>query len=1127
MKSFKIFLLALIVAQPAWAQTTTVVVNPNVKHQTMKGWGGSLCWWANMAGGFSESKVNEICTWITSPDELNMNVFRFNIGGGDNPSHNHLRTDGGNMPGYKASAAAPYDWSKDANQRKILLKLNSLRDDVINEGFSNSPPYWMTKSGCASGNTDGSDNLRDDQYAAFADYLTEVTKHYKETYGITFHTLTPFNEPFSTWWKAMGGQEGCRFGQDNQHKMILELHKSLTEKNMLNYCTISAMDANSIDETVNGINGYAAAGNILSKITQINTHSYFGSRRAELLELSSRHGKELWQSETGPLSVSASGLANHLLVAQRIITDLKQMKPVVWLDWQLMTDRDPHWGLIPADYNNQTYYKAKSYYVRMQCSRFIKQGYTIIETNQPNVIAALDPSGTEVVVVVCNEGASTQNLNIDLSAFASAGAPVVYRTSSSENCVRSAGIAISGKSLNYASPAASVTTFVIPVTPASVVPGAFQIIARHSLKALEAHSGGEIHQRTNTNTVHQQWLLTEVNGYYKITSRVTGLAMTVSNQSGQDGAAVVTSSFTGNDSQLWTLRDLGNGYYELINKNSAKVADIPGVSAEDGVRLTQYSPNNGFNQQFLLSPVTLENTRDCNFEAGGTATLDECGVCTGGTTGLKPCKELPEGDYALEPVHSGLCIEDATSVSQQNCLYKASQMWSVRKSGNYYQIQNIATGKYLSYIPAASSYVLSTFKGDTDPGMKLSIYTSNDALNFNLLSDTGFEGTSSNLRDPSIMRYTDGKYYVAYTNAPTESCCGPENYFSIASSTDLINWTNIATVPSGIPNTAHTWAPEWYIEGNTIRIIASVDTGDWQFRAYIYTALNNTLTAWSAPVYMGIGPNYIDTYVIKKGSTYHAFTKNETTKYLEHATSASLTGPWTFIATGNWSGWGSGVEGNSIVTLGNGSYRIFFDSQGTPFKYATSQDLMTWSGAANVPAIFNIARHGTVINLALQPPLSGTQVNTSASGDNTWWRLEDAGNGSYTLVPSTNFGLAADVNNASALPGSGLILYQRNSGDNQKFKFTKDITTAVDVRAEISGEVYPNPAKDVLQIETDLDLSKATIRFADVMGEEIMVPVTVNGKTASADVSSLTGGTYVLQIKLENQSVRKKVIIMR
>ena len=91
---------------------------------------------------------------------------------------------------------------------------------MILEAFSNSPPYWMTKSGCASGSTDGSNNLKDDSYDAFADYLTEVVKHYRDSFGITFRTLEPLNEPNANWWKANGGQEGCHFSPANQQTII-------------------------------------------------------------------------------------------------------------------------------------------------------------------------------------------------------------------------------------------------------------------------------------------------------------------------------------------------------------------------------------------------------------------------------------------------------------------------------------------------------------------------------------------------------------------------------------------------------------------------------------------------------------------------------------------------------------------------------------------------------------------------------------------------------------------------------------------------------------------------------------------------------------------------------------------
>jgi hypothetical protein len=266
-----------------------------------------------------------------------------------------------------------------------------------------------------------------------------------------------------------------------------------------------------------------------------------------------------------------------------------------------------------------------------------------------------------------------------------------------------------------------------------------------------------------------------------------------------------------------------------------------------------------------------------------------------------------------------------------------------------------------------TTYVFATFKGDDAAGMKLSIYTSTDSINFTLLSDTGFGGNTSYLRDPSIMKYSDGKYYVAYTDPTTASCCNPEDHFGIAVSSDLIHWTDLTTVKAGVPAVSRVWAPEWFVEGDgAIRIIANIDTGNElpDFQPYVFTAENSALTSWSGPTALGIGADYIDTYVAKLGSTYHAFIKSETTRYLEHATASSLTGPWTFVGKNDWAGWGSGLEGPAIVQLDNGQYRMYVDPQagGVPCQTMTSSDLNTWSARASIPgAAGTTVRHGTVI----------------------------------------------------------------------------------------------------------------------------------------------------------------------
>ena len=138
----------------------------------------------------------------------------------------------------------------------------------------------------------------------------------------------------------------------------------------------------------------------------------------------------------------------------------------------------------------------------------------------------------------------------------------------------------------------------------------------------------------------------------------------------------------------------------------------------------------------------------------------------------------------------------------------------------------------------------------------------------------------------------------------------------------------MVTVPAGVANVQNTWAPEWFKDSDgSVNLIVSIDTTNAaaDFRPYKFTATDGTLTKWSGPTPIGIEPNYIDTFVVKLGSTYHAIAKNETSKFIEHATAPSLTGPWKWVGTGDWAGWGSGKEGPALFQLDGGQWRLFLD----------------------------------------------------------------------------------------------------------------------------------------------------------------------------------------------------------
>ena len=409
--------------------TTLVKVNTAVHHQHFEGWGTSLCWWANHVGGWAEAKRNALVdNLVDATNGLGYNVFRYNIGGGENPTHTHMGQFK-NIPGFEPSSGT-WDWTADANQRAILQRIvTSGGAGVILEAFSNSPPYWMTNSGCASGATSGgSNNLRDDSYNAFADYLTEVVKHYRDTWGITFRTLEPLNEPNATWWAANGGQEGCRFDGAHQPTILKAVATSLAAKGLTG-TTVAASDENSIDDGYNIMRGYDAT--TLAGMSQMNVHTYSGSMRANLRTLATTDGKRLWASESGPLNQTlADDTAAAVFMAGRIMTDLRDLQAEAWVDWQV-GDPSTNWASYSLNDGQQSFGFLRRFYMHAAFSRYIRPGSTFVDVNNANMVAAVSPDGSRVAIVVLNSSTTASaGFTFDLTSLATVGsAAEVHRVS--------------------------------------------------------------------------------------------------------------------------------------------------------------------------------------------------------------------------------------------------------------------------------------------------------------------------------------------------------------------------------------------------------------------------------------------------------------------------------------------------------------------------------------------------------------------------------------------------------------------------------------------------------------------------------------------------------------------------
>ena len=469
----KSIFIAAGLALAAQAQTS-IRIDPADTRQTFEGWGTSLAWWAFSLGGWKDANLGTLVDQVADSNAgLGMTIFRYNIGGGEQPGHTHMRVDAA-VPGYKPTEAGPYAWRADSLQLRTLKALLARVKNPILEAFSNSPPWWMTKSGCASGNTDGSNNLKDDYYDDFADYLTSVVKHLQDSLGLTFRTLEPFNEPNSNWWTALGKQEGCMFSRATQPKLITEVAKSLKAKGLAT--RLVAADANSIAEMVGNVQSYDSA--TLGSLAQINTHSYNGSNsdRKTLRTLATQAGKRLWQSETGPSAMSGKPLFDVAIwSASLIVKDLRDLGAEAWVDWQVAGGGI--WGVIDYNASTQTSQMNKKGFAYAQFSRYIRPGAIILGSGDSNTVAAYQPGTGALILVVVNPGDAAADYAFDLSRFSGRPASArAYRTSSTEDIKSLGAIALTGTALAAQMPARSVTTFVMDGVTSAILPRSRSVI---------------------------------------------------------------------------------------------------------------------------------------------------------------------------------------------------------------------------------------------------------------------------------------------------------------------------------------------------------------------------------------------------------------------------------------------------------------------------------------------------------------------------------------------------------------------------------------------------------------------------------------------------------------------------
>ncbi len=407
-----------------------IVVNPSEARGTWQGWGTSLAWWGQAIGNSSSQDLFADLLFTTKTVDffgqptpgLGLNIVRYNIGGGGIPGDRGTSPQKPEQPpsakilpwykdidGFWRDAAQPdpaspgWDWTRDANQRAILL---AARDRGVThiEFFANAPLWWMTDKRSSAGGA-----LITQHEYDFSHYLIATIEHAEKNWGLTVHALSPFNEPSAGWWTYPHRQEGCNIARPQQLSVLRRLAADLAARPHLAHVQLTASDENTMKQALQTQRFFSQQKPPLP-LAKVNVHSYDGlaawrdNPTRAALRAAIPATTTLWASEYG--DKDPSGLA----LAQTILEDINHLRPTAWIYWQAIENGTSAWGLANARFGRSpddpergtpTQLQPK-YHVFAQFTHAFRPGNQILGTNHNLTSAAYDPAAKTLTLIHLN-----------------------------------------------------------------------------------------------------------------------------------------------------------------------------------------------------------------------------------------------------------------------------------------------------------------------------------------------------------------------------------------------------------------------------------------------------------------------------------------------------------------------------------------------------------------------------------------------------------------------------------------------------------------------------------------------------------------------------------------------------
>ena len=404
--------------------------------QTIESFGASGAWWAQNVGGYTNltengTTVRDYVANLLFDREtgIGLTAYRYNIGAGSTDGNSNISVAWRKAEHFFKSDQImsnrndyDYDWSKDANAVWFLKEAvrYGVKDITF---FVNSPPVNLTKNKKAHGDEEDKSNLSPENYKAFANYILDVTEHFKKE-GIPIRYLSPINEPQ---WDWTGGQEGCHYEPEEMAACLKEVISQLKKRDSLKDISISAPESGEWGNTnYKYIQAILEDNTLSSYFHTLDVHSYWSDSNAKRNFASwlLTQGYQNVACKTSEWCEMKNGkdytMDSAIHLAQEIHDDLTILNVTSWQYWIALSCYDFRDGLLYINPSTQSVTIPKRFYAMGQYSKFIRPGFVRQELNctLPSLkISAYEGIGTnntkQLIIVCVNSSEKTIDLQPD------------------------------------------------------------------------------------------------------------------------------------------------------------------------------------------------------------------------------------------------------------------------------------------------------------------------------------------------------------------------------------------------------------------------------------------------------------------------------------------------------------------------------------------------------------------------------------------------------------------------------------------------------------------------------------------------------------------------------------------